>query len=81
MNDYQRRFYNLKEAIVYTPLKVIGMVLFFAIALGIVGHFDYEEEVRQERLYCENVTKGVWGNYKPEINCKEVLSASANQRN
>jgi hypothetical protein len=72
MNDYQRRFYNLKEAIVYTPLKVIGMVLFFALALGIVGHFDYEEELRQEKLYCENVRNGTWGAYKPEINCNEV---------
>ena len=74
MNEYNRRYYNLKQAIIETPIKIIGMILFFVVAFGIVGHFDYEEELRQEREYCENVRKGVWGNYKPEINCKEVLA-------
>lgn len=71
MNDYQRRYYNLKEAIIYTPLKVLAMVLFFVLAFGIVGYFDYEEELRQEKEYCENVRKGVWGNYKPEVQCND----------
>ena len=29
-------------------LKTIGVLLFIFLAYGIVGHFDYQEELRQE---------------------------------
>lgn len=56
-----------------TPLRAALVITLLVIAFGIVGNDDYEEAVRQEREYCENVRDGIWGAYRDDINCKEVL--------
>lgn len=62
---------NLKHYQV--PLAIIGIV----IAMGIVGHSDFEEAARQEAEYCEMVklwkqTNGQagWPAYNSERMCK-----------
>jgi hypothetical protein len=48
---------------------VIVSVLFFVIALGILG--DYEDELAEEARYAEFVCSGAWGNYKGiELDCE-----------
>jgi hypothetical protein len=34
------------------------------LAVGIVGHYDYEDEQAAEALYCDNVKAGIWPDYE-----------------
>ena len=43
-----------------TVLIVAAVVALF----GIVGHFDYEDAVAEEALYCSNVKNGTWPDYE-----------------
>lgn len=57
-----------------TPITITwqvgaAIVLFFVIALGIAGRGDYEDELMEQRIYCENVQAGVWPAYKGEVQC------------
>lgn len=49
-------------------LIVLGMT--FAMLLGLVGSYDYDNALASEKLYCENVASGVWPAYDEEIKCK-----------
>jgi len=40
----------------------------FALSYGYVGDEDYVEAVKAQEVYCENVAKGVWPDYK-EVDC------------
>ena len=47
-----------------------AIVLFFVIALGIVGRGDFEDEQREMQNYCDNVAAGVWPAYRgEEVQC------------
>lgn len=37
---------------------IIGFVA--GMILATIGGFDYEDELKQEALYCENMQKGLW---------------------
>ena len=45
-------------------IKVVVGSLAFVLLLGIVGHFDAEEEERQAEEYCHNVKSGIWPDYE-----------------
>lgn len=48
------------------------MPVFLAIIVGCffaLSSADYEDEKRQERIYCKNVAEGVWPHYNKSINC------------
>jgi hypothetical protein len=46
------------------------ILIFFVIALGMIGRGDYEDELLEQRIYCENVRTGVWPPYKgEEVQC------------
>ena len=56
---------------------VIVSVLFFVIALGIIGKGDYEDELAEEARYAEFVCSGAWGNYKGiELDCEQTSGGS-----
>lgn len=46
------------------------------VAVGIVGNMDFQDEVRQQLSYCENVKAGVWpdydGTYKTECTPQRI---------
>lgn len=46
------------------------------VAVGLVGRMDFEDEVRQQIAYCENVKAGVWpdydGTYKTECTAEKL---------
>lgn len=45
-------------------MKIFFLILFLIAALGITGAMDYDDQVEQQRVYCENVAGGVWPDYK-----------------
>jgi len=45
-------------------IRLITVVLAFLIILGIVGTFDYGEQLRQDEYYCSMVASGAWPDYK-----------------
>lgn len=48
-------------------LVVLGIT--FAMLLGLVGSYDYDEAKVSEQLYCEMVAEGSWSEYDQEIDC------------
>jgi len=38
--------------------------LLAALLLGLVGHFDYQDQEAEEQLYCDMVAAGHWPDYK-----------------
>tara|TARA_R110000744_G_scaffold186721_1_gene306127 strand:+ start:1341 stop:1529 length:189 start_codon:yes stop_codon:yes gene_type:complete len=49
----------------------IVSVLFFVLALGLLGRGDYEDEQREMQTYCNNVAAGVWPAYRgEEVQCE-----------
>ena len=58
---------------IITMQIVIASVLFFVIALGILGKGDYEDALAEEARYEEFVCSGAWGNYKGiELDCEQT---------
>lgn len=54
-------------------IQTIAAGIFIVLAFGIVGQMDYEDAIEQDRHYCDMVRDGHWPNFKPEIDCKQVL--------
>ena len=47
-------------------LNVEGLLIAAAVfvVVGLVGRMDFDNEVREQIAYCENVKAGVWPDYK-----------------
>jgi hypothetical protein len=41
---------------------LIAIAVFLAV--GLVGRMDFEDEVREQIAYCENVKAGLWPDYE-----------------
>ncbi len=52
---------------------VIGA--FLLLAFGAIGAMGVEDDIKQQARYCQMVEEGLWGNYKPEVNCEESHEA------
>ena len=48
---------------------LIGLMFVIALAFGMAGKSDYNEEMAQNVRYCDNVASGAWPNFKPETEC------------
>lgn len=48
-------------------LIVLGMT--FAMLLGLVGSYDYDEALASEKLYCDMTTEGSWPTFNSMIDC------------
>lgn len=44
-------------------MKLAAAVLIVALIL-ITGHLSYEDEVREEQVYCDMVSEGLWPDYR-----------------
>jgi hypothetical protein len=49
-------------------IGVIAVAIILFCLLGIAGHVEYEDEMKQEAFYCDMVKQGHWPNYK-ELVC------------
>ena len=49
-------------------LIVLGVC--FAMLFGLVGSFDYDEELASQSLYCNMTAEGSWPAYDEAINCE-----------
>lgn len=59
---------------IFHPWQLVVMGLCFAMLLGLVGSYDYDEALDSQALYCENVASGVWPDYKEiMIGCASLL--------
>lgn len=58
--------------------NVKGLLIAAAVfvIVGLVGRMDFEDEVREQIAYCENVKAGVWpdydGTYKTECTAEKL---------
>lgn len=48
-------------------LVVLGVC--FAMTFGMVGSYDYDEELASQSLYCNMTAEGSWPAYDSAINC------------
>lgn len=48
-------------------LVVLGMTC--AMLLGLVGSYDYDEELTSQSLYCDMTTEGSWPLFNSAIDC------------
>ena len=44
-----------RSLLTYGPIKAVGIIVGIALALGIVGHFDYEAAEADNDHYCDMV--------------------------
>ena len=67
---------RLTPAIITMQLVIVS-VLFFVLALGILGKEDYQDSLAEEARYAEFVCSGAWGNYKGiELDCEQTSGGS-----
>ncbi len=58
--------------------KAGAVVVAVLLLAGIAGRFDYEDEVRQSVIYCENVRAGIWPDYEGTAkHCPAVMAEAA----
>lgn len=50
-------------------LFVLGVC--FAMLFGLVGSYDYENELASQSLYCDMVAEGTWPAYDKKIDCNQ----------
>lgn len=53
-------------------MKTIFAITLLVTAYGVAGNGDYAAEQKFVAQYCDNVQRGVWQPYNPEIQCKGV---------
>lgn len=45
-------------------MRNFGLGVLFAVAVfGWIGRMDYQDELKQQALYCQMVRDGLWGDY------------------
>ena len=51
------------------PWQLFTLGMIFAVLLGMVGSFDYQDAQANEQIYCEMVKEGTWPAYDKAIDC------------
>jgi len=51
-------------------MKLIGLIAALVL-LGLAGKADFEDEVMQQDVYCENVRAGIHSAYDKLIKCED----------
>lgn len=59
--------FNKRKVIAW--LSKVSAVLALLFAFVLVGSLDYQDEQDQQSLFCDNVKKGIWPEYK-QVDCK-----------
>ena len=47
-----------------TPFRALAILVVIVLLVGIVGKMDYEDELLELDMYCQNVHTGVWSDYE-----------------
>ena len=47
-----------------TPFRTLAILVVIVLLVGIVGKMDYEDELLDLDIYCQNVHTGVWPDYE-----------------
>ena len=45
-------------------MKIIYVLFFVWAVFAVLSNQDFEEEIAQQKMYCERVLAGDWGDYK-----------------
>ena len=70
--------FNKRKVIAW--LSKVSAVLALLFAFVFVGSLDYKDEQDQQSLFCDNVKKGIWPNYKG-MDCGREKSERQHQEN
>lgn len=54
---------------IFKQWQLIVLGVCFAMLLGLVGSYDYDEAQASEKLYCNMTTEGSWPKYDKAIDC------------
>lgn len=46
------------------PFRTLAILVALVLLVGIVGKMDYEDELLELDMYCQNVHTGVWPDYE-----------------
>jgi len=46
------------------PFRTLAILVVIVLLVGIVGKMDYEDELLELDMYCQNVHTGVWSDYE-----------------
>jgi hypothetical protein len=63
----------------FKPWQLVILGMTFAMLLGLVGSYDYEDELASQSLYCDMTTEGSWPSYDSAIDCSYQGSLSQAQ--
>ena len=58
-------------------LIVGAIVVAFIVAFGFAGHSDYQDQLREAILYCDNVEAGIWPDFDKSYQYCESNRAQA----
>lgn len=68
--------FNVYSSIITTEKRImkarkllIGLVVLGL--FGLVGSMDYQDELAEERHYCQMVKEGNWPAFKDDVNCND----------
>ena len=54
---------------IFYPWQLVVLGVCFAMLLGLVGSYDYDEALASQSLYCNMTTEGSWPAYDSAIDC------------
>ena len=53
----------------FKPWQLVVLGICFAMLLGLVGSYDYEDAQASAKLYCDMTTEGSWPAFDSTIDC------------
>lgn len=53
----------------FKPWQLVVLGITFAMLLGLVGSYDYDEAQASVKLYCDMTTEGSWPLFNSAIDC------------
>ena len=53
----------------FKPWQLVVLGISFAMLLGLVGSYDYDEAQASAKFYCDMTTEGSWPAYDRAIDC------------
>ena len=54
---------------IFYPWQLVVLGICFAMLFGLIGSYDYDEELASQSLYCDMTTEGSWPLFNSAIDC------------
>ena len=54
---------------IFNPWQLVVLGMTFAMLLGLVGSYDYQDELTSQSLYCDMTAEGSWPSFNEAIDC------------